>query len=76
MGCAYSFVAFFKKNNRASILKIIRFNLVKTKPMIFDSFYVSLLSEEFKTGKKKFIKWLFYWHNIKYYWPIHKKRMF
>ena len=24
--------------------------------MIFDSFYVSLLSEEFKTGKKKFIK--------------------
>jgi hypothetical protein len=23
--------------------------------MLFDSFYVSLLSEEFKTGKKKFI---------------------
>jgi SAM-dependent methyltransferase len=31
------------------------FNLIKTKPMLFDSFYVSLLSEEFKTGKKKFI---------------------
>jgi ubiquinone/menaquinone biosynthesis C-methylase UbiE len=29
--------------------------LIKTKPMIFDSFYVSLLSEEFKTGKKNFI---------------------
>jgi len=31
------------------------FKLLKTKPMLFDSFYVSLLSEEFKTGKKKFI---------------------
>jgi hypothetical protein len=31
------------------------FKLIKTKPMLFDSFYVSLLSEEFKTGKKKFI---------------------
>ena len=32
------------------------FKLIKTKPMLFDSFYVSLLSEEFKTGNKKFIK--------------------
>lgn len=31
------------------------FKLIKTKPMLFDSFYVSLLSEEFKTGHKKFI---------------------
>lgn len=31
------------------------FRLRKTKPMIFDSFYVSLLSEEFKTGKKGFV---------------------
>ena len=31
------------------------FKLIKTKPLLFDSFYVSLLSEEFKTGKKKFI---------------------
>jgi SAM-dependent methyltransferase len=31
------------------------FKLLKTKPMLFDSFYVSLLSEEFKTGKKRFI---------------------
>ncbi len=30
--------------------------LERTKPMVFDSFYVSLLSEEFKTGKKDFIK--------------------
>tara|TARA_X000000368_G_scaffold417540_1_gene414226 strand:+ start:1612 stop:2499 length:888 start_codon:yes stop_codon:yes gene_type:complete len=33
-----------------------RFILIKTKPMLFDSFYVSLLSEEFKTGKKNFIR--------------------
>jgi len=26
--------------------------------MLFDSFYVSILSEEFKTGKKKIIKGL------------------
>ena len=31
------------------------FKLIKTRSMLFDSFYVSLLSEEFKTGKKKFI---------------------
>jgi len=35
------------------------FKLIKTKPMLFDSFYVSLLSEEFKTGKKKFINGFF-----------------
>jgi len=35
------------------------FKLIKTKPMLFDSFYVSLLSEEFKTGKKKFISGFF-----------------
>lgn len=29
--------------------------VVKTIPMKFDAFYVSLLSEEYKTGKKKFI---------------------
>lgn len=30
--------------------------LVKTKPMIFDSFYVSLLSEKYKHGKGNFLK--------------------
>ncbi|UOY08852.1 class I SAM-dependent methyltransferase [Muricauda sp. SCSIO 64092] len=30
--------------------------LKKVKPMWFDSFYVSLLSEEYKTGKKNWIK--------------------
>lgn len=30
--------------------------LVKKKPMWFDSFYVSLLSEKYKTGKQNFLK--------------------
>lgn len=30
--------------------------LVKIKPMLFDSFYVSLLSEKYKNGKMNFIK--------------------
>jgi SAM-dependent methyltransferase len=40
--------------------------LVKIKPMIFDSFYVSLLSEKYKTGKSFSIKALFIglWSNI------------
>ena len=34
-------------------------NLVKVLPMKFDSFYVSLLSEKYKTGKMNFIKAFF-----------------
>ena len=30
--------------------------MVRTKPMLFDSFYVSILSEEYKSGKKKLLK--------------------
>lgn len=30
--------------------------VVRTKPMVFDAFYVSLLSEKYKTGKSNFIK--------------------
>ena len=40
--------------------------LIKIKPMIFDSFYVSLLSEKYKTGKSFSIKALFIglWSNL------------
>ena len=31
-------------------------NVIKVLPMLFDSFYVSLLSEKYKTGKLNFIK--------------------
>ncbi len=33
--------------------------LIKTHPMIFDAFYVSLLSEKYKTGKEQFSKALY-----------------
>lgn len=32
------------------------FEVIKTKPMIFDAFYVSMLSEKIKTGKAKILK--------------------
>lgn len=32
------------------------FQLIKTKPMWFDAFYVSLLSEKYKTGKSNWMK--------------------
>ena len=54
MGCTNTFVAFFKLSIEKLFLKY-NFKLIEKKPMLFDSFYVSLLSEEFKTGKKKFI---------------------
>ena len=40
--------------------------LIKIKPMIFDSFYVSLLSEKYKTGRSFSIKALFVglWSNL------------
>ena len=48
--------------------------VVKTKPLIFDSFYVSLLSEKYKSGKQKLIKgfWIGFrsnlsaWHSKEY----------
>ena len=41
--------------------------LLKTKPMVFDSFYVSLLSEKYKTGNTFSIKalWIGLWSNIR-----------
>ena len=45
----------FSKDTIELLFNNIGMKLVKTKPMLFDSFYVSLLSEEFKTGKKKYI---------------------
>lgn len=45
----------FSKETIEKLFNKHGFILMKNKPMLFDSFYVSLLSEEFKTGKKKFI---------------------
>ena len=44
--------------SKTSILKLFHpfgLELIKTKPMWFDSFYVSLLSEKYKTGKTRYI---------------------
>ena len=46
----------FSKASIGSLFKKYGFNLVKTKPMLFDFFYVSILSEKYKSGKKKLLK--------------------
>lgn len=46
----------FSKNSINKLFEKHGFTLIKTKPMIFDSFYVSVLSEEYKTGKKNLVK--------------------
>ena len=48
----------FAKKTIKHLFENHEFDLIKTKPMIFDSFYVSLLSEELVSGKKNFIKGL------------------
>ncbi|MFK8272464.1 class I SAM-dependent methyltransferase [Capnocytophaga canimorsus] len=45
--------------SKTSIQKIFTpkgFQLLEIKPMLFDAFYVSILSEQYKTGKNNFIK--------------------
>lgn len=55
----------FSKNSMRSLFSS-EMKLEKIKPMIFDSFYVSLLSEKYKTGKSFSIKALFVglWSNL------------
>ena len=48
----------FSKLSIEKLFNNYNFKLIKKKPMLFDSFYVSILSEEFKTGNKKFINGL------------------
>ena len=45
----------FSKLSIEKLFLKYNFKLVEKKQMLFDSFYVSLLSEEFKTGKKNFV---------------------
>jgi ubiquinone/menaquinone biosynthesis C-methylase UbiE len=45
----------FSKLSIEKLFVKYNFKLVEKKPMLFDSFYVSLLSEEFKNGKKNFV---------------------
>ena len=46
----------FSKTAIEKLFAVQNLKLIKTLPMIFDSFYVSLLSEKYKTGKMNFFK--------------------
>jgi len=46
----------FSKSSIKQLFIKYDFKLIETKPMLFDSFYVSLLSEEFKVGRKNYLK--------------------
>ena len=45
----------FNLDSVSNLLKNFAFKLIDTKPMKFDSFYVSMLSERYKTGKQSLI---------------------
>jgi len=44
----------FSKKSIVQMLEKHKFKLVSTRAMLFDSFYVSLLSEEYKSGNKNY----------------------
>lgn len=49
----------FSKATIEKLLMPYGFNLVQTKPMKFDSYYVSMLSEKYKTGSVNLLKAFF-----------------
>lgn len=50
----------FSKKSIQSLFAEQNLELVQVKPMWFDSFYVSLLSEKYKSGKMNFVKGFWY----------------
>ena len=46
----------FQKESMKKLMTSQGLKVVNQKPMLFDSFYVSMLSEKIKTGNIKFIK--------------------
>ncbi|MEM1259860.1 MAG: class I SAM-dependent methyltransferase [Bacteroidota bacterium] len=57
----------FSKKSIEKLFEAHKMQLMERRPMWFDSFYVSLLSEEYKTGKKNWVKsfGIGLWSNIK-----------
>lgn len=57
----------FSKKAISKIALLHKFKLIHIKPMYFDSFYVALLSEEYKHGSKNIIKAFIigFWSNLK-----------
>ena len=46
----------FDKNSMSLLLSQYNLEITKIKPMWFDAFYVSILSEKIKSGRKRLIK--------------------
>ncbi|MEC4113303.1 class I SAM-dependent methyltransferase [Myroides pelagicus] len=46
----------FSQKSIPMLFRPYSFDLIGTHPMLFDSFYVSLLSEQYKTGRKNWFK--------------------
>ena len=57
----------FDLKSMRTLLEDTGFKLIETKPMKFDAFYVSMLSEKYKTGKVNLIKafWIGLMSNLK-----------
>ncbi|MBT8317637.1 MAG: class I SAM-dependent methyltransferase [Lutibacter sp.] len=49
----------FSKKSIQLLFSDVHMNLINIKPMLFDSFYVSLLSEKYKSGKSNLLKAFF-----------------
>jgi len=49
----------FSKETISVLFKKYSLELITTKPLIFDSFYISILSEKFKTNKVNYVKSFF-----------------
>lgn len=57
----------FSQESMQHFLRLHKLNLIDTLPMKFDSYYVSMLSETYKTGKRNYVKSIIsgYQSNIK-----------
>ena len=57
----------FDPNSVAKLFADLGFKLERTLPMIFDSFYVSMLSEKYKTGSNNLLRafWIGLLSNIR-----------
>jgi len=57
----------FNKDSISKLISKFNFKVVKTKPMWFDAFYVSMLSEKYRSGKMNTLKgfWIGLLSNLK-----------
>ena len=60
----------FSQTSIRNLFESVQMKVTKTHPLKYDSFYVSLLSEEHKTGKKNYLK--AFWIGLKSNWKASK----